>query len=220
MPKTIAAIMVTSRCNANCRFCISSKDNIEKTADAIKDLIDHLGSEIKRVAFTGGDVLLRDDIFDLAAYAKSKGYETKIQTNGILLPKISDEKLKNIDIFNLPLDGDERCIHDEMRFSGSYGLIISNFERLNRMKKRISVTTVFTKKNKRCMKRMQEILNRYGVESWRIFRFHAAGRGLGHKDEFEVSDDEFLEGAEDLKLSDGKVYVVGDYFKNESYEMH
>lgn len=217
--KTIAAIMLTSMCNGSCRFCISGKDDIEKTTEAAKDLIDHLGAEIRRVAFIGGEVLLRKDIFELAAYAKSRGFETKIQTNGIILPRIPDEKLKDIDIFNLPLDGDNEHTHDSMRYSGGYRNIIENFERLKKLGKRISVTTVFTKKNKSCIKKIQGILAGYGVESWRVFKFCPKGRGLDNRKEFEVSDDEFIKLTKNLRLPNGKVYVVGDYFRNESYEM-
>ena len=81
---------VTSRCNAKCEHCGSScgdkipKDEIEYEylKKALEDVSKKYNPSNILLNVTGGEPLLRKDLFDLMKYANSLGYYWTITTNG------------------------------------------------------------------------------------------------------------------------------------------
>jgi len=89
---------VTYKCNLRCRYCKWSidnkviRDNIESNKITIStSILDAL--EIGRVVFSGGEPLLRDDIYNLINHYNKIGLETILITNGL---KISDDVLNKL----------------------------------------------------------------------------------------------------------------------------
>lgn len=87
---------ITFRCDLNCNFCYAKgRSNEELTTDEIKThVIDNIAdSKARWIGFTGGDPLIRPDIFELIEYAKEKGLDTVLGTNGLLL---TEERIKQL----------------------------------------------------------------------------------------------------------------------------
>jgi len=119
-------IAVTNTCNLRCRHClvkagVSFKTELstKKIYQIIKEAV-NLG--VKRIAFTGGEPLLRSDIISIIKYASSFGIRTYLETNGALLTNNLINKLKTagLEVLNLSLDGPTPKIHD--KFRGKKGL--------------------------------------------------------------------------------------------------
>ncbi len=109
----------TNRCNLECLHCYSrasmdSKDILE--FEIIKETIDEFAhNKIKFIIFSGGEPLVRKDIFKIAAYAKSKGIITYLSTNGLFINDLNIEKIIGIfDYIGISIDGDEST-HDYFR---------------------------------------------------------------------------------------------------------
>lgn len=76
--------------------------------DAAFKLIDEIASRYNPVmVLTGGEPLLREDVFDIAKYGTDKGLRMAMATNGILVNDKTCEKIKTsgIKIVSLSLDG-------------------------------------------------------------------------------------------------------------------
>ncbi|MBI2147550.1 radical SAM protein [Candidatus Woesearchaeota archaeon] len=208
--KTIAAIELTSRCNAYCDFCVSWNDKVEKSLDDVKSIISQLPDTIATVVFVGGEVLVWDGLFSALSYAKQRGYRTKIHTNGLLLPTISDEKLAFVDVVNLPLD----AVSEEyqLRKRQPLELLRKNLGRLMQLNKGVSITTVVTRQNLHLLGGVHEFLSAYPIQSWKLFKFtpHGLGQENGHY--LSVSDEEFEYATGGLRLPTGKVYRIKDFF--------
>jgi len=82
---------MTGRCNLDCIHCHAFGGDAsydELTEEEGRALIDQVAAlDIRSFVFTGGEPLLREDIFDLIAYAKSIGFSVFIATNGTLITK-------------------------------------------------------------------------------------------------------------------------------------
>lgn len=112
---------VTKRCNLGCIHCYidsrSNSDGGELTTVEAKRMIDGLAEfGAPALLFSGGEPLLRKDLFELGAYAKSLKMRTVISTNGSLLTgdtakKISDAGFSYVGI---SLDGLE-ATNDKFR---------------------------------------------------------------------------------------------------------
>lgn len=82
----------TSKCNLNCRHCYfdakQAADPDELNTEEAKYFIDdltRLNTEV--LLFSGGEPLLRNDIFELSGYAENKGIKAVLSTNGVLITK-------------------------------------------------------------------------------------------------------------------------------------
>ena len=113
---------ITGKCNLNCIHCRSSSsmgsDQGDFTLDEAKAFIDELTSFAHPVVvLSGGEPLLRKDVFDIATYGTSKGLRMAMATTGALVDDDICEKIKasGIRIVSLSLDGSTAEIHDDFR---------------------------------------------------------------------------------------------------------
>jgi MoaA/NifB/PqqE/SkfB family radical SAM enzyme len=117
----VGSILVTYRCNANCKMCdlpLRGCKDLELPTNELKKLIDsfkELG--VSSIGFSGGEPFLRKDIFKLIQHAKAKGLSTQIATNGFLLntENITSIFESGLDSINISLDSSLPETHKEIR---------------------------------------------------------------------------------------------------------
>ncbi len=113
---------ITKRCNLRCAHCyLDSSELSSDTSDELthKDclrLIDQIAeiSPESLLVLTGGEPLLRSDIFDLIGYASQKGMMAVLGTNAILIDDETAKKLKDCGLSGLgvSLNSKDPRIHD------------------------------------------------------------------------------------------------------------
>lgn len=113
---------VTTRCNLNCLHCYaSSVDSPKNELSTIesKRLLEQIASieEFRMIVITGGEPLLRNDIFELIEYAGKLGFRIVFSTNGTLLtPRIAKDLVKmGVVNFSISLDGSTPEAHENIR---------------------------------------------------------------------------------------------------------
>jgi len=132
MPIPVVVWNSTLKCNLKCIHCYANagrKVNELSTEEA-KEMIDDLSSmKIPVLLFSGGEPLLREDIFELAEYAVKKGVPCSLSTNGTLITEEVAEKLKDagFSYVGVSIDGMED-VND--RFRGVKGAFKKAFEGL------------------------------------------------------------------------------------------
>lgn len=132
-PKWIAW-EITSRCNLKCIHCRSSSTPEAKEVFSTKDafnLIDNIASFCTPVfVLSGGEPLLRKDVFEIASYGTEKGFRVCLATNGSLINGARCKRIKEsgIQLVSLSLDGSSPEIHDDFR--RQKGASNSSFEAL------------------------------------------------------------------------------------------
>lgn len=148
-------ICVTSKCNLKCRFCRSGGEGYNKNLEDIMSC-----DEIKKVLciakdvgfqcvkFTGGEPLLRKDIFTLIKIAKNLGYQdVQMVTNGTLLEN-NVELLKKvgIDLLTVSLDGIE-C--NDYKFMRGYSVepVLKGIKKCSEVGLPVRINTVLIKRN-------------------------------------------------------------------------
>lgn len=127
---------VTHRCNLKCNICEIAKDEpgIELATDEIKNLIEQsVRWGVKDLALSGGEALLREDIFEILEFTRERKYSIGILTNGILLDNSFIKKLlpyltsRTVSLV-VSLDAMSADIHDDIR--GSSGCFKRTVEAL------------------------------------------------------------------------------------------
>lgn len=113
---------VTGACNLRCIHChaISGKSAADEltTAEA-KRLIDVVASvrDFRMLVFTGGEPLIRADIFDLLEHSRRAGLQNVIATNGTLIDEKTAFRLKKTGVVGVAvsLDSPVSSIHNRIR---------------------------------------------------------------------------------------------------------
>ena len=88
------------RFNLQCKHCYSTPLDIdfkdELNTQHTKDTIDYLKvAQVPVLILSDGEPLLRPDIYEITAYAKSKGFYVALSTNGTLIDESNIEKNQN-----------------------------------------------------------------------------------------------------------------------------
>ncbi len=110
--KPIVVFSATRSCNLNCIHCYSEstseKYENELTTEEGKKLIDNLAAfKVPSILFSGGEPLMRKDIFELIEYSASRNLRAVLSTNGTLIDKKVADRLKkaSISYVGISLDG-------------------------------------------------------------------------------------------------------------------
>jgi len=123
-------IFPTLRCNLRCKHCYLLQHPEEELATdkwikIIINLQKWLGSF--PLAITGGEPLMREDLFKIINFSHKLGLVTILNTNGTLIDKGTAEKLvkSGLDIICISLDGFKEETQDNLRGKGVYKKVMS-----------------------------------------------------------------------------------------------
>ena len=157
-------VSITDRCCSRCSYCqIPEQGRPDLTTDEWKDLFTQMAhAGTRRIGVWGGEPLMRDDISELCAYARSLGMYVSLDSNGYLIPS-KIEVLDNIDHLVLAYDGPEKA-HDTNRESGSYEKVIKAMETASG-KVRLWTITVLTRHNMNYLDSIMKTAVRYGFQT-------------------------------------------------------
>ncbi|MCD4781635.1 MAG: radical SAM protein [Candidatus Omnitrophica bacterium] len=221
----LATLNVTEKCCLRCIMCNlwreSHPDELKK--DDWFRILDELKlAGVQEVNFTGGEALMRTDIFDLIHHANTSGMKCGLTTNGYLLTEKNINRLiqSGVRIFNISMDAVGSAYDDIRGVQGGYERLYSACQRLSRVKKEQGVDVYL------CFLLMKKTLAHYksvlaiGEESGlpvvinlfdvNPYFFQSAAK----KDDFWIGREEQKEFKEFLK------YMVNQKSQNKDFTYH
>lgn len=177
---------VTRACELKCLHCradaqIDPHPNELSPEEGIK-LIDQIyDMDNPMLVFTGGDCMLRKDIFELAEYAIKKGMRVSMTPSATdNVTKEAMEKAKNVGLsrWGISLDGPTPEIHDHFRGTpGSFDLTVEKIKYLNELDMPLQINTVISRYNYDSLEKMSELVGELKAVMWYIFLLVPTGRG-------------------------------------------
>lgn len=155
MPFTIM-FELTYQCNFKCPHCYlgESQDNKKKelTTNQIKKILDGLADiGVYRIGFTGGEPLMRKDIFEILDYANKKGFRFGLLTNGYFIDEKIVDKLKktNVDKVDITFNGiDHETFAKLTGIEDSYEKVFGAINLLLKRKMQVTIKSTITGINK------------------------------------------------------------------------
>ena len=193
---------VTSRCNALCDHCgsrctaskrdVLSPQDFKKVLDSVAE---NFGTKAIMLNITGGEPLMRKDLFEITGYADSLGFKWGLVTNGMLITDdvISKMKETHMSTITISLDGMKKT-HEEFRHvPGCFDRIISAIEKLKDSDfiEHIQVTFIATKNNIYELPEVYRLLSMLGIDSLRISGIDPIGRAKDNE-QLMLSREEYL----------------------------
>lgn len=188
---------VTRSCNLACRHCRAEAHpepyEGELSTDEAKALIDtfpQVGDPI--VIFTGGDPMMRPDVYELVAHARGLGLTCAFAPNGTLITPENAARLREAGVSrcSISIDGADAASHDAFRgMPGAFDASLRGIEYLKAAGLPFQINTTVTRGNLHSFKRIFELCERLGAAAWHIFLLVPMGRAAGLADEVITAEE-------------------------------
>lgn len=181
----LVAWETTRRCNLSCKHCRAVAEDhpyenelTTREAYTLLDQIREVGTPI--IILTGGEPLLREDIFDIAAYGNRIGLRMVMAPNGTLLTPEIVEKLKQSGIqrISVSLDGASPQTHDNFRgLTHAFDDAIRGIKFAKAAGLEFQINTTITKTNLKEIPAILKLAEDLGAVAHHIFLLVPTGRG-------------------------------------------
>jgi heme b synthase len=176
---------ITRSCNLNCVHCRAAAQygpyENELTTEECKKLLDNIASFSNPIIIlTGGEPLLRPDIFEIAQHGTNLGLRMVMAVNGVLITDEIAKKMKQVGIqrVSISIDGATKESHDNFRkVEGAFEGALRGIEILKKNGIEFQINTTITKRN---LKELPKILNlavELGAVAYHPFLLVPTGRG-------------------------------------------
>ncbi|NOR48768.1 MAG: heme b synthase [Methanosarcinaceae archaeon] len=184
-PPRLIAWELTAGCNLSCVHCRGASTfeipQGELTTDEAKHFIDEIvemGNPI--LIISGGEPLVRKDVFEIAQYGTDKGLRVVMATNGTLVTPEVAKKMKEVGIqrVSISLDGANARSHDDFRGEpGAFDGALRGIDYIKKAGIGFQVNTTITKRNIDEIPKILEFATELGAEALHIFLLVPTGRG-------------------------------------------
>jgi len=176
---------VTRSCNLNCVHCRAAANcglyPGELSTEKCFQLIDEIATVSSPVIIlTGGEPLLRPDIFDIAAYGTNKGLRIVMATNGTLVnPTVAKKMIESgIKRVSISIDGKDAHSHDNFRQEkGAFDKAMAGITAMKDAGMEFQINTTITTANLSQIKDILKLTKKLGAAAHHIFLLVPTGRG-------------------------------------------
>lgn len=183
-PPRLIAWELTTACNLACIHCrasaIKEPQPGELSTDQAKHFVDELIEYKPIIILTGGEPLLRADVYDIAQYIKGKGMRAVLATNGTLLTPEIVRRLINAGIqrVSISIDGANKEMHDVFRGEpGAFEGALRGIDILKEEGLSFQINTTITKRNLTEIPRIYDLAIELKASALHIFLLVPTGRG-------------------------------------------
>lgn len=181
---------ITRACNLKCVHCYNDsgacKADDELSTDEAKDVLNDLVQfGVPSVLFSGGEPLMRPDLFELIGYAVERGLRAVISTNGTLIMPDMAKKIKQhgVSYVGISLDG-IGDINDRFRgVSGAFDRAVAGIKNCQNAGVRIGLRLTLTRKNVQDLESLFDFFEAERIERACFYHFVPSGRGGKMADE-------------------------------------
>ena len=215
----IIAWELTAACNLSCRYCRASAshepDQGELDTDEAKRFVESIAPLKPMLILSGGEPLLRPDLFQIIRLAVSLGIRVSLASNGTLITSGLAEEIADSGVsrVSISLDGADAAMHDHGRGQGSFERSIRGIENLRgRVDYQINFTV--TQKNQSELIRIFDLAEKLGAAALHIFFLVPTGRGREEDVITPVRQEEMLrqiEGEMDRRTLEVQVTCAPQY---------
>lgn len=175
---------ITHKCNLKCKHCyIKAGDKAmgaELTTEEGKTIISDLaGMNVPVLLFSGGEPLMREDVFELADYARSKGIRTVLSSNGTIITKKMASLIKEtgLQYVGISIDG-MPSTHDKFRgIDGAFEMARKGIKNLKEMGVKVGIRFTVNRYNYHELRDVLRFVIESGVTRFCMYHLVYSGRG-------------------------------------------
>ena len=172
------------RCNLTCKHCYSISADTDFPNELTTDQVFEVMDDLKRfgvpvLILSGGEPLLRPDIFEIAHRAKAMGFYTALSTNGTLIDDSNIERIAEVgfDYLGISIDG-IRETHDRFRRkAGAFDASLAALRRCRELGIKVGLRFTMTQDNAAELPQLLQLMDDEGIDKFYFSHLNYAGRG-------------------------------------------
>lgn len=179
------------RCNLTCKHCYSISADRDFPAELATEEVYRVMDDLKTfgvpvLILSGGEPLLRPDIFDVSRRAKAMGFYMGLSTNGTLIDESNIDAIAAIgyDYVGISIDG-LRATHDRFRrMPGAFDASLHAVRLCKRRGIKVGLRFTMTRDNAHELSALLQLMEDEGVDKFYLSHLNYAGRGnVNRKDD-------------------------------------
>ena len=233
-PGPVVIWNLVRRCNLTCRHCYSisaDKDfpNELNTGQVFEVMDDLKQFRVPVLILSGGEPLLRPDIFDIARRAKEMGFYTALSTNGTLIDEKNIDAITDIgfDYLGISIDGIAET-HDRFRrMEGAFEASMQGLRLCRDRDIKVGLRFTMTQDNADELPQLLDLMEQEQIHKFYFSHLNYAGRGnKNRKDDVFLNttrwamDLLFERALEDARSGRGSEFVTGNNDADGVYLLH
>ena len=159
---------LTYRCNERCIHCyLDHEDHGEMKTDEIKNVLEQLAqSGTLFLTLSGGEIFLRDDLFELLEFARSLHFDISLKTNALLIDAERARKLRALSVRRIQVSiySAEPAVHDAItKVRGSLERTLTAIRFLQAEGLQVKIACPLMKQNLMAYRNVQALAAELGV---------------------------------------------------------
>ena len=182
--KPVVVWNTTRRCNLNCVHCYSKSENKiypnELTTEEAKAFVKDLAEfGVKVLLFSGGEPLLRHDLFEVARFASDQGLRAVLSTNGTLITESVAGQLKNagFSYVGISLDGIGETNNKFRGKKEAFELAVEGIRNCLKAEVKTGLRFTVTKYNFKDLPEIFDLIEAEGIPRVCLYHLAYVGRG-------------------------------------------
>ncbi|WP_457672965.1 heme d1 biosynthesis radical SAM protein NirJ [Thiolapillus sp.] len=222
------------RCNLTCKHCYSISADTDFPNELSTEQVFRVMDDLKAfgvpvLILSGGEPLLRPDIFDIAHRAKAMGFYTALSTNGTLIDDANIGKIAEVgfDYLGISIDGIQET-HDKFRRKeGAFDASMAALRRCHDLGIKVGLRFTMTQDNAAELPQLLQLMDDEGIDKFYFSHLNYAGRGnKNRKDDthFKTTrwamDLLFERAMADVKAGRNTEFVTGNNDADGVYLLH
>ena len=176
---------LTRTCNLKCAHCYTDSEAKKysgelSTAEAKTVLDDLADFNVPAVLFSGGEPLVRPDLFELTEYARGKGLHVVYSTNGTLITPEMAKRFVDLKLayVGISLDSANPAVHDEFRgMQGAYEKTMRGFRYCVDAGQKVGLRLTLTRHTAQNLDALFDLIEREQINRACFYHLCPSGRG-------------------------------------------
>ena len=222
------------RCNLTCKHCYSISADTDFPNELDTEQVFEVMDDLKRfgvpvLILSGGEPLLRPDIFDIAHRAKAMGFYTALSTNGTLIDENNIDRIAEVgfDYLGISIDGIAET-HDKFRRKeGAFDASMAALRRCHDLGIKVGLRFTMTQDNAAELPQLLQLMDDEGIDKFYFSHLNYAGRGNKNREDdthFQTTrwamDLLFERAMADVKAGRNTEFVTGNNDADGVYLLH
>ncbi len=178
------------RCNLTCRHCYATSADTDFKGELTTQEVREVMEDLRRfgvpvLILSGGEPLMRPDIFDLAHRAKELGFYVALSTNGTLIDKTNLPRIREVefDYLGISIDGLEET-HDRFRRRpGAFRESLRGIRLCRDAGIRVGMRFTLTRDNGRDLPGLLQLMESEEIGKFYLSHLNYAGRGNKNRED-------------------------------------
>ncbi|WP_034090026.1 StsB family radical SAM/SPASM domain sactipeptide maturase [Streptacidiphilus albus] len=182
---------ITDGCNLRCPYCYASSEKALpgelSTAESMKLVDDAAEMGAPLMIFTGGEPMMRRDLFDVVRHVRARGMRANIITNGTLVrtAETAAQMAELFDVVTVSMDGATREKHEKTRGRGTFDKTVQALRLLNEQGVKPIINHVLSKDSVQSVQEFSEFIRGFDIAFLRCMQQSTLGRGKEDDGTFE-----------------------------------